>query len=70
MKFAEERGKAGGGFVGSFRRDAIEFAAIAGGEDQGLFEKAAGTEFVGGAASLFESEGDALANVEWRGAMI
>jgi hypothetical protein len=70
MKFAEEGGKAGGGFVGSFRRDAVELAAIAGGENQGFFEKAAGTEFVGGAASLFESEGDALANVEWRRAMI
>jgi hypothetical protein len=38
VKFAEEGGKAGGAFVGSFGWDAVEFAAIAGGEDQGFFE--------------------------------
>jgi hypothetical protein len=69
VKFAEERGKARGAFVGSFRGNAVKFAAIAGGQDQGFFEEAAGAEFVGSAASLFEREGDALADVEWGSAM-
>jgi hypothetical protein len=38
MEFAEERGEAGSGFVGGFGRDAVHFAAIAGGEDEGFFE--------------------------------
>ena len=70
MKFAKERRKAGGAFVRGFGRDAVELAAIAGGEDQGFFQEAAGAEFVSGAARLFEREGDALADVEWCGAMI
>ena len=70
VKFAEERGKTGRAFVGGFRGNAVELAAIAGGEDQGFFQEAAGAEFVSGAARLFEREGDALADVEWGGAMI
>jgi hypothetical protein len=70
VKFAKEGRKFRGAFVGGFRRDAIEFAAIAGGEHQGFLEKTAGTEFVGGTARLFEGEGDALTNFERRGAVI
>jgi hypothetical protein len=64
MEFTEERGKTGSAFVAGFRRDAVDFAAIAGGEDQGFFEEAARAEFVGGAAGLVGSEGDALAEFE------
>jgi hypothetical protein len=64
MEFAEERGKTWGAFVGGFGRDPVDFAAIAGGEDQGFFEEAAGAEFVGGAAGLVGGEGDALAEFE------
>jgi hypothetical protein len=70
VEFAEEGGKARSAFVRGLRGDPVEFATIAGGEDQGFFEQAAGTEFVGSAASLFEGKGDALANVEWCGAMV
>jgi hypothetical protein len=64
MEFAEERGKTGSAFVAGFGRDAVDFTAIAGGEDQGFFEEAAGAKFVGGAAGLVGSEGDALAKLE------
>jgi len=64
MEFAEERGKTGSAFVAGFGRDAVDFAAIAGGKDQGFFEEAAGAEFVGGAAGLVGSEGDTLAELE------
>jgi len=70
MEFAEEGRKAGCGFVGGFGRDTIDFAAVAGGEDERFFEEAAGAEFVGGAAGLFGGEGDALAELEGSGAMI
>jgi hypothetical protein len=60
MEFAEERRQAGSAFVGSFGRDAVDFAAVAGGEDERFFEEAAGAEFVAGAASLLGGEGDAL----------
>ena len=64
VEFAEERGEAGGGFVGRFGRDTVDFAAIAGGKDQRFFEEAAGAKFVGSAAGLVGSEGDALAEFE------
>ena len=64
MEFAEERREAGSAFVAGFGRDAVDFTAIAGGEDQGFFEEAAGAKFVGGAASLIGGEGDALAELE------
>jgi hypothetical protein len=70
MEFAEEGIEAGGAFVGSFGRDAVDFAAVAGGEDERFFKEAAGAKFVGGAASLFGGEGDALAELERSGAMI
>jgi hypothetical protein len=70
MEFAEERREAGGALVRGFGRDAVDFAAIAGGEDQGFFQEAAGAELVGGAASLLGGEGDALAELEGGGAMI
>jgi hypothetical protein len=70
MEFAEEGRQAGSAFVGGFGRDAVDFAAVAGGEDERFFEEAAGAEFVGGAASLFGSEGDALAELERSGAVI
>src|SRR5258705_13277043 len=68
MEFAEERGKTGSAFVTGFGRDAVDFAAIAGGEDQGFFEETAGAKFVGGAASLVGGEGDGLGELEWGGA--
>ena len=64
MEFAEERGKTGSAFVAGFGGNAVDFAAIASGEDQGFFKKAAGAKFVGGAASLVGGEGDALAELE------
>jgi len=70
MKFAEEGVEAGGAFVGGFGRDAVDFAAVAGGEDERFFEEAAGAKLVGGAASLLGGEGDALAELERSGAMI
>ncbi len=70
VKFAEEGRKAWGTVVRSFRRHAVEFAAVAGGEDQGFLEKTARAKFVGRAARLFEGEGDALANFERCGTMI
>jgi hypothetical protein len=38
MEFAEKGRETEGGFVGGFRRDAVHFAAIAGGENEGFFE--------------------------------
>ena len=70
MEFAEERGQAGGSFVAGFGRDAVDLAAIAGGENEGFFEETARTEFVGGAAGLFGSEGNALAELDRGGAVI
>jgi hypothetical protein len=70
VELAKERREAGSGFVGGFGRDAVDFAAIAGGKDQGLFEEASGAEFVGGAASLLGGEGDALAELEGSSAVI
>ena len=70
MEFAEERGEAGSGLVGGFGGNAVDFAAIAGGEDEGFFEEPAGAELVGSAASLLSGKGDSLAELEGRGAMI
>jgi hypothetical protein len=70
MEFTEEGRQAGSGFVGGFRGNAVELAAIAGGEDEGFFEEAAGAEFRGGAPSLVGGERDALAELEWSGAVI
>ena len=70
VKLAEKRGKTRRALVRCLRRDSVDFAAVAGGEDERFFEEAAGAEFVGGAASLFGGEGDALAELERSGAMI
>jgi hypothetical protein len=64
MEFAEEGRQDGSAFMDSFGRNAVNFAAVAGGEDERFFEEAAGAEFVGGAAGLFGGEGDALAELE------
>jgi hypothetical protein len=64
VEFAEEGREAGRGFVGGFGGDAVDFTAVAGGEDEGFFEESAGAEFVGGAASLLGGKGDALAELE------
>jgi hypothetical protein len=56
--------------VGGFGRDAVDFAAVAGGENEGFFEEAARAEFVGGAAGLLGGEGEALAELDWRSAVI
>ena len=53
-----------------FGRNAVDFAAIAGGEDERFFEDAAGAEFVGGAARLFGGERHTLAHFDGRGAVI
>jgi hypothetical protein len=50
--------------VGGFGRDAVDLAAVAGGEDERFFEEATGAEFIGGATSLFGGERDALAELE------
>jgi hypothetical protein len=63
MEFAEEGRQARGGFVRGFGWHAVEFAAIASGEDEGFFKEAAGAKFRGGAASLVRGEGDALAEL-------
>jgi hypothetical protein len=70
MEFAEKRREAGGAFVGGFGGYAVEFAAIAGGENERFFEEATGAKFRGGAPSLVGGERDALAQLEWRGAVI
>jgi hypothetical protein len=70
MEFAEEGRQAGSGFVGRFGWDAVDFAAIACGEDKRFLEEAAGAEFFSSAASLFGGEGDALAELEGSGAVI
>jgi hypothetical protein len=70
MEFAEEGRQAGSGFMGRFRGDSVELAAITGGEDEGFFEEAAGAEFRGGTPSLVGGERDALAELEWSGAVI
>ena len=56
--------------VASFRRHAVQFAAIAGGEDQRLRENAARTQLLGGLARLFGRERDALAQLDRGGAVI
>jgi hypothetical protein len=50
--------------MGGFGRDAVDLTAVAGGEDEGFFEEAAGVKFVGSATSLFGGERDALAELE------
>ena len=70
VKFAEERGEPGEAVVRRFGRNAVDFAAIAGGEDQRFFEDAAGAEFVSGAARLFGGERHPFAHLNGRCAMV
>ncbi len=70
VKFAEKRRETGGAFVRSLRRDAIDFAAIAGGEDECFFQDAAGTQLSGGATGLIGGERDAFAHLYRSGAMV
>ena len=56
--------------VRGFGRDAVDFTAIAGGEDERFVENATGTEFVGGAARLLGGERHAFAHFNRRGAVI
>jgi hypothetical protein len=70
MEFAEEGGQAGSGLMGGFGRDAVDFAAIAGGEDEGFFEESTRAEFIGSAAGLFGGKREALAELERSGAVI
>jgi hypothetical protein len=65
MEFAQEGRKARSAFAQSLGRHTIDFAAIAGGKDQGFFEQAARAEFVSGSASLFRSKRQALTQLEW-----
>ena len=54
----------------AFGWNAVDFAAIAGGENERFFQDAAGAEFVGGAARLFGGERHTLAYLNGRGAVI
>jgi hypothetical protein len=65
MELAQERGKTRSAFAQAFGRHTVNFAAIAGGKDQGFFEQAARAEFVSGSASLFRSKRQALTQLEW-----
>ena len=49
MKIGEERLQGGLRVGAGVGRDAVEFAAIAGGENDGFFESAAEAQFIGGA---------------------
>jgi hypothetical protein len=70
MKFAEERGKPRRGFVHRLWRNAIDFAAIAGGKHQRLFEQSAGAQFVGSAAGLLVGERHPFAHLKRRGTVV
>ena len=70
MKAAKIIGKRGGGFVRGFRRNAVNFAAIAGGEDQRFVQNAAGAKFFGGLAGLFGGERHPFAHLDGRRAVI
>ena len=70
VEFAQERCEALEAVVRGLGRDAVDFAAIAGGEDERFIENAAGAEFVGGAAGLFGGEGHTFTHFDGRGAVI
>ncbi len=65
----EEEFHGRGGVGGLLDGNAVEFAAVAGGEDHGFFEDAAGAELFGGFAGLFGAEGDAFAQLDGGGAV-
>src|SRR5579862_4685472 len=70
VEIAEIAGESGGGLMGGFGRNAVNFAAVAGGEDQRFVEDAAGAELFGGLASLLGGEGHTLADLNWGRAVI
>jgi len=70
MEFAEKAGEPGSGFAHGFGRDAVDFAAIAGGKDQRFFENATRTQFFSGTAGLVVGERDAFADFDRGGAVI
>ena len=56
--------------MGGFGRNAVDFAAIAGGEDQRFLEDAARAQLVGGAAGLVGGERHPFAHLNGRGAVV
>ena len=70
VEFAEECGDGSKAVLRGLGRNAVDFAAIAGGEDERFFEDAAGAEFVGGTARLLGGERDAFTDFDGRGAVI
>ncbi len=59
-------GKSGGGLARGFGRNAIDFAAIAGGKDQRFVENAAGAEFFSGLTGLIVGERHLFAHLDGR----
>ena len=70
VKFAEEGCESIEAILCAFGRDAVDFAAIAGGEDERFVKNAAGAEFVGGATRLVRGERHTFAHFNGRGAVI
>ena len=70
MEFAKESRKAGSGFMGSFRRDTVDFASIAGGKYQSLFQDSACSKLAGGPPRLVGGKGNTLADLDRSGAVI
>jgi hypothetical protein len=70
VEFAEKRRESVEAIVFGFGRDAVNFAAIAGGEDERFFEDAASAEFVGGAARLFGGERHPFPHLDRGGAVV
>src|SRR5262250_1733222 len=64
MKLAEVVGKSRGGFTRGFRWDAVDFAAIASGQDQRFVKNAARPEFFSRLARLLGGERHTLANFD------
>ena len=47
--------------------DAVEFRAVAGGQDDHFFQDSAGAQLIGGLAGLFNAKRDAFAQLDARG---
>ena len=56
VKLAEKSGKSRRAFMGRFRRNSVHFAAIAGGENQRLFENSPGAKLFRGSPGLLGGE--------------
>ena len=59
-------GKSGGGFARGFRGDPVNFAAIAGGENERFVENAARAKLFSGLAGLIVGERHLLAHLDGR----